>query len=133
MIRVNQFAAAMAVFFAQPALAQDSGVTRLNEGSLIVCSTFSAIQTMYALAVRNEIQNLSGCWVIEAPMEIIVLQRGDRLSSITYRQFRGEDVIARMIANGRAESSIERVRENPWTPWYESPAWAFTAWLEPLD
>jgi len=86
---------------------------------------------MYAFAVRNEIQNLSGCWVVEAPMEIIVLQRGERLSSITYRQFRGEDAIARMVANGRAEDSIERVRENPWTPWYESPAWAFTAWVEP--
>lgn len=64
-------------------------------------------------------------------MEIIVLQRGDRFSSITYRQFRGEGVIVRMVANGRAEGSIERVRENPWTPWYESSAWAFTAWLQP--
>ena len=131
MKRIIQLAAILAVFLTQPALAQNSGVTRLDEGKLIVCSRYSAIQTMYAFAVRNEIQNLSGCWVVEAPMEIIVLQRGERLSSITYRQFRGEDAIARMVANGRAEDSIERVRENPWTPWYESPAWAFTAWVEP--
>jgi hypothetical protein len=44
-------------------------------------------------SLADRMENLRGCWIIDAPLEVIVLQRGERLSSITYREFRGEDVL----------------------------------------
>ena len=127
----NQIAAVLALLISQPVFAEEGRLTRLDDGQLILCGTYSAIQTMYALALEGQMQNLSGCWVVDAPLEIIVLQHGERLSSITYREFRGEDTIARLVERGTPEDVVNRIRENPWTPWYQSPAWAFTAWLEP--
>ncbi|UWP97866.1 hypothetical protein [Aliiroseovarius crassostreae] len=115
--------------------AQNTDIISIDDGSIIVCSSLSAAQTMYSLAVNNRIQNVSGCWAVDAPMEVIVLQSGHRISSITYRRFRGEDVIAQMIANGLPADgeAVRRVRDQPWTEWYRSPAWAFTAWLQPSE
>jgi len=126
---VNQIATVTALLLSQPALADEGRIGMLDEGELILCSTYSAIQTMYALVAENRVENLSGCWVANAPLEFIILQRGERLSSITYREFQGDDVIARLLANGAPQTVINRVRDNPWTPWSQSPTWAFTAWL----
>ncbi len=133
-MKIMLFACTVATAIAVTAVsAQNREIIQINDGQLIVCSNLAATQTMYALAANNRVQHVDGCWVIEAPMEVIVLQDGPRISSITYRRFRGEDVIAQMIENGLSEDSesVQRVRDNPWTEWYARPAWAFTAWLEP--
>jgi hypothetical protein len=106
-----------------------SEVIELDKRALIVCSSLSGIKTIYALIASGKDQHVDGCWSVDAKLRVIVLQFGKRVSSITYSEFRGEAVIARMIKNGAPESVINRVRDKPWTPWYSGPAWVFTQWL----
>lgn len=112
-------------------VSEQSGIVRLDEKNIIVCSTYRTIQITYAQLVAGINEDLSGCWAVDAPIEVIVLQGGQRYSSITYRKYNGDDVIARMVANGAPKDVIDRVREDPWTPWYQSPAWTLTGWLVP--
>ena len=51
-------------------------------------------------------QNVNGCWVVDAPMEVIVLHDGPQISSITYREFTDETEIARMEARGAPDAVI---------------------------
>lgn len=113
--------------------AEEPEIIPINDGQLIVCSTHAATQTIYALVANGQMQNVDGCWVVDPPIEVIVLHDGPQISSITYREFTDEDEIARMEARGAPETMIERARSNPWSPWYQRPAWAFTAWLEPSE
>jgi len=135
-MKITLFACAVVTAFTATVVsAEDPEVIPINEGQLIVCSDLATTQTMYALVADNRVQHVEGCWVVDAPMQVIVLQDGPRISNITYRQFRGEDVIAQMIENGLSEDSeiVQRVRDHPWTEWYARPAWAFTAWLQPSE
>ncbi|WP_428697248.1 hypothetical protein [Stappia sp.] len=117
-----------------PNAVEQAEIIPISEGQLIVCSTYAATQTMYTLVANGQIQNLDGCWIVAAPMEVIVLHPGSQISSITYRtRVTQADVDAR-IAEGRtssAEHLRNRLENDPWSPWYQSPAWAFTAWLQP--
>ena len=125
-------AAALVLMLIAPsgATAQDGKMIKLDE-ILVVCGSYSEMRKLYALAINNQSQYQRECWQIEPPTEVIVLQKGALISSVTYRQFRGEDHIARFIANGAKEDHIKRIRENPWTKWYLSPAWTLTGWLKP--
>jgi len=103
----------------------------ISDGSLILCSTYPAIQTMHALVASGQVQNLTGCWVVDAPLEVIVLQNGPTFSSITFREQTDDAELARMIERGAPADLVERLRQDPWSPWYQRPAWAFTEWLRP--
>lgn len=103
----------------------------ISDGSLILCSTYQAIQTMHALVANGQVQDLTGCWAVEAPLEVIVLQSGPTFSSITFREQTDDDELARMIERGAPADLVERIRQDPWSPWYQRPAWAFTDWLRP--
>ncbi len=81
---------------------------------------------MYALAVNGRIQNVDGCWYVNAPTEIIVLQDGVRFSSITYRTPLTREQIASFHFS---EAEKQRLYADPWTPWYSSQAWVFSQWL----
>lgn len=104
-------------------------IIAISDGSLILCSTYPAIQTMHALVASGQVQNLTGCWVVDAPLEVIVLQNGPTFSSITFREQTDDAELARMIERGAPADLVERVRQDPWSPWYQRPAWAFTEWL----
>ncbi|MFV8557489.1 hypothetical protein ACNQ62_05395 [Sulfitobacter sp. SBS6] len=122
---------AAAVFVTTTAKADPGEIISIDDGALLVCRSYSTAQTMYALVANDRDDNVNGCWVVDPPMEVIVLQDGPRLSSITYRDLTTEAEIARMVASGASELMLERVRANPWSAWYQSPAWAFTEWLKP--
>ena len=94
------------------ATAQDGAIIQIDEGVLTLCGSYSKIQILYALILNNQELALEGCWAVDPPVEVIVLQRGALISQITYKQRYSED------------------RETPLTKWYLSPAWAFTEWLE---
>lgn len=135
-MKTTLIAATVATTIAATAVsAEEPKIIPINDGQLIVCSSLAATQTMFALVANNRLQHVDGCWAVNPPMEVIVLHDGPRISSITYRRFRGEDVIAQMIENGLSEDSelVQRVRDRPWTEWYARPAWAFTAWLQPSE
>lgn len=106
-------------------------IIAISDGSLILCSTYPAIQTMHALVASGQVQNLTGCWVVDAPLEVIVLQNGPTFSSITFREQTDDAELARMIERGAPADLVERTRQDPWSPWYQRPAWAFTEWLRP--
>jgi hypothetical protein len=103
----------------------------ISDGSLILCTSYQAIQTMHALVANGQVQNLTGCWVVDAPLEVIVLQNGPTFSSITFREQTDDAELARMIERGAPADLVERLRQDPWSPWYQRPAWAFTEWLRP--
>ncbi len=118
------------VLAATTVLAEDPEIISISDGQLIVCSSYAATQTIYTLVANGQMENVADCWVVDAPMEAIILQGGPRISSITYREFTDDAEIARMVTRGASEAVVERARLNPWSPWYQQPAWAFSAWLE---
>jgi hypothetical protein len=136
-MRTTLFAiSAVATLAASTVSGQGTEIISINDGSIIVCRSLSAAQTMYVLVVNDQVQNVGGCWAVDAPMEVIVLQDGPRFSNISYRTRITEEDVAEREAAGRTEAAAhlrQMLEENPWSPWYRSPAWAFTAWLQPSE
>ncbi len=136
-MRTTMFAISVAATLAATTVsAQNTEIIYIEEGSIIVCRSLSTAQTMYALVANDRVQNVGGCWAVDAPMEVIVLQDGPRFSSISYRTRITEEDVAEREAAGRTEAAAhlrQMLEENPWSQWYRSPAWAFTAWLLPSE
>lgn len=56
--------------------AQNPEIISINNGQLIVCSTYAVTRTIYTLVTNGQMQNVDGCGVVDAPMEITVLHDG---------------------------------------------------------
>lgn len=60
--------------------AEEPEIIPINGGQLIVCSTYAATQTIHALVVNGQMQNVDGCWV--SPINTWDLQPGQRYGVI---------------------------------------------------